>query len=70
MITAISASLGHALRGNTLLLEGLILGFGGLLGAQISTRFLPKLPDRLVSIAFRVLLAMLSIYMFWQAWQS
>ena len=70
IITAISACGGHALRGNVLLSEGLILGFAGFIGAQISTRFLPKLSDEIVSLAFRTLLGVLSIYVFWQAWQS
>lgn len=70
IITAISATVGHALRGNVLWIEGLLLGCGGLLGAQISTRFLPKLSDEIVSLAFRSLLAILSIYVFWQAWQN
>jgi uncharacterized protein len=70
VITAISATLGHAVRGNVLWVVGLILGGGGLLGAQISTRFLPRLPDGVVSFAFRSLLAILSIYVFWQAWQK
>lgn len=70
VITAISATAGHAARGNVLWLVGLILGCGGLLGAQISTRFLPRLPDRTISLAFRSLLAILSIYIFWQAWQK
>ncbi|MEG4395971.1 sulfite exporter TauE/SafE family protein [Microcoleus sp. BROC3] len=70
VITAISATAGHAARGNVVWVVGLILGAGGLLGAQVSTRFLPKLPDRIVSLAFRSLLAILSIYVFWQAWQK
>ncbi|MBE9184692.1 sulfite exporter TauE/SafE family protein [Microcoleus sp. LEGE 07076] len=70
VITAISATAGHAARGNVLWVVGLILGGGGLLGAQISTRFLPRLPDRTISLAFRSLLAILSIYIFWQAWQK
>jgi len=70
VITAISATLGHAARGNVLWNVGLILGAGGLLGAQVSTRFLPKLPDRTVSLAFRSLLTLLSVYVFWQAWQE
>lgn len=70
VITAISACVGHALRGNVLFLEGVLLGAGGLLGAQLGTRYLPKLPDTVVSLAFRTLLAILSIYMFWQAWRS
>ncbi|NEO97849.1 MAG: sulfite exporter TauE/SafE family protein [Symploca sp. SIO2E9] len=69
VITAISACLGHALQGNLLWDQGLMLGFGGLLGAQISTRFLPKLPDRVVSLAFCTLLVVLSLSVFWQAWQ-
>ncbi|MCC3528345.1 MAG: sulfite exporter TauE/SafE family protein [Microcoleus sp. PH2017_22_RUC_O_B] len=70
VITAISATAGHAARGNVLWVVGLILGCGGLLGAQISTRFLPRLSDRTISLAFRSLLAILSIYIFWQAWQK
>jgi len=70
VITAISATIGHAISGNVLFLEGIILGIGGLLGAQISTRILPKLPDEIVSIAFRSMLGILSIYIFWQAWRS
>jgi uncharacterized membrane protein YfcA len=70
VITAVSATVGHALRDNVLWVEGLLLGTGGLLGAQISTRVLPKLPDHVVSLAFRSLLGILSIYVFWQAWQS
>jgi uncharacterized protein len=70
VITAISATAGHAARGNVLWVAGLILGGGGLLGVQVSTRFLPKLPDRIVSLAFRSFLAVLSIYVFWQAWQK
>lgn len=70
VITAISATIGHAVSGNILFTQGLILGFGGLLGAQISTRFLPKLPDRVITFIFRFILAILSVYMFWQAKQS
>ncbi|KST64348.1 hypothetical protein BC008_17335 [Mastigocoleus testarum BC008] len=67
VITAISASIGHGISGNILFVQGLILGFGGLLGAQISTRFLPKFSDKVISLYFRILLVSLSIYMFWQA---
>lgn len=68
MITAISATTGHYIAGNVLFIQGLILGSGGLVGAQVSTRFLPKLSDKVVSFAFRALLALLSINIFWQAW--
>jgi uncharacterized membrane protein YfcA len=70
VITAIAATTGHAINGHVLWLIGCILGCGGLLGAQISTRFLPKIPDQIISIAFRTLLAILSVYIFWRAWLS
>lgn len=70
ILTAVSACVGHALQGNVLFAEGMVLGGGGLLGAQISTRTLPKLPDSVVSKIFRIFLGIMSIYMFWQAWRS
>lgn len=70
VITAIAAAGGHAWSGNILVVEGILLGTGGLLGAQVSTRFLPRLPDAMVNLAFRTLLALLAIYTFWQAWQQ
>ena len=69
VLTAISACIGHGLQGNVMFVEGLLLGTGGLMGAQVSTRFLPKLPNTVVSFAFRTLLVVLSIYTFWQSWQ-
>ncbi len=69
VLTAISACIGHALQGNVLFMEGLLLGTGGLIGAQISTRFLPKLPNTVISFAFRTLLIILAIYTFWQSWR-
>ena len=66
-ISSISAAIRHAFDGNILFVPGLILGFGGLIGAQLSTRFLPKLPDRVISITFRVGLAILAFYTFWKA---
>jgi uncharacterized protein len=69
VMTAIASTIQHAANGNILWTEGLILGMGGLVGAQISTHFLPKLPDHVVSIAFRSLLAILSVYIFWQGWK-
>ncbi len=70
VLTAIAACVGHALEGNVLFLKGIVLGVGGLIGVQISTRALPKLPDQAVSLIFRSFLGILSIYMFWQAWRS
>lgn len=68
VLTAVSACVGHALDGNVLFMEGILLGSGGLLGVQVSTRTLPKLPDKLVSLIFRGFLAILSVYFFWQSW--
>ncbi len=69
VMTAISALIGHALSQNILLLPGLVLGAGGLIGAQISTRLLPKVSDRTITRAFRSLLFLLAMYIFWKAWQ-
>lgn len=68
VITAVSATVRQAYEGNLLLMQGIVLGCGGLLGAQISTRALPKLPDRVVSAIFRSFLGILSLYIFYRAW--
>jgi uncharacterized membrane protein YfcA len=70
VITSISACFGHSLSGNVLFREGLLLGIGGLFGAQLSTRFLPKLPDKVVAFLFRMLLILLAVYFLWKAWNS
>lgn len=70
VITAISACIGHTLKGNVVVISGVLLGIGGLIGAQFSTRVLPSLPDRIVSLVFRLFLSILSVYIFWQAWNS
>ncbi|MCP2728343.1 sulfite exporter TauE/SafE family protein [Limnofasciculus baicalensis] len=70
VITAISACIGQAINGNILFIDGVILGIGGLMGAQISTRILPKLSDKVISLAFRTLLGILAIYIAWKSWQS
>ena len=67
VITAIAATAGHTHKGNVLWLVGFILGLGGLVGAQMSTRFLPKLSDRIVRLSFNGLLVALAIYTFWRA---
>jgi uncharacterized protein len=69
-ITALSAGAGHAVQGNVLFTEGILLGVGGFLGVQVGTRYLPKLPDEVVSFIFRFMLVILSVYIFWQAWNS
>ena len=67
VITAIAATIGHGLRGNVVPFGGIALGLGGLLGAQVSTRFLPRLPDEWIAIALRGLLLILAGYSFWRA---
>ncbi|AFZ01121.1 sulfite exporter TauE/SafE family protein [Calothrix sp. PCC 6303] len=68
VITAFAASLGHSFEGNILFLPGLILGFGGVIGAQLSTRALPKLPEHIVRLTLRIFLGILAIYVFWESW--
>lgn len=70
VLTSLFNTLGHAARGNVIWLAGLAVGIGGLLGAQLGTRFLPKLPDRSVSMIFRVLMLCLSVFTFYKAWQA
>ncbi|MFS8741064.1 sulfite exporter TauE/SafE family protein [Synechococcus sp. WC10meta] len=85
-ITAAAATFGHAglgdwmanalgfgegtLRQNVLWIPGLILGMGGLAGVQVSTRLLPRLPEAVVRLLLRSFLALVSLYVFWEAWQS
>jgi hypothetical protein len=68
VMTAIASTLGHALQGNVVWTAGLILGLGGLVSAQLSSRLLPNLPDRFVSLLFRGLLVVLIVYTLWEAW--
>ncbi|MGF1525093.1 MAG: sulfite exporter TauE/SafE family protein [Leptolyngbyaceae cyanobacterium] len=53
----------HALSGNVLWAEGICLGIGGFAGAQLGARLLPKLPEGLVTLLFRLLLLSLATYM-------
>jgi uncharacterized protein len=62
VLTAVSATIGHSINGHVLFSQGLILGIGGLFGAQLGTRYLPKLPDTIVSNLFRSTLFLISIY--------
>lgn len=64
-IVAIAASglIQHTLNGNVLWIAGIALGGGGILGAQLGSRLLPKLPDQVVGILFRLLLIALAVYM-------
>ena len=70
VITSMSACIQHALQDNILFLEGFLLGLGGLIGAQISTRFLPRLSNRIISFGFNLMLGILSVYIMYQAYLS
>lgn len=72
-MVAIAASglLQHAWMGHVLWISGLCLGLGGIVGAQMGTRLLPLLPEKLINRLFRLLLLTLALYMtgrsFWVA---
>lgn len=60
---AISGLAQHTANGNVLWLPGICLGLGGIVGAQLGTRLLPRLPDRAVGRLFRLFLVGLAVYM-------
>lgn len=66
----IASSISHALKGNVLFVEGIVLGIGGMLGTQVGTRILPTLSDSLVSKIFIVFLATMATFMFWKGWNA
>ncbi|MEM9805671.1 MAG: sulfite exporter TauE/SafE family protein [Cyanobacteria bacterium P01_D01_bin.56] len=68
VLTSLVACIHNSLKGDIVYGAGLSLGLGGLIGVQMSTRFLPSLPDYVVSWLFRTLLCILASYVFWQAY--
>ncbi len=58
----------HAWKGDVLWISGLFLGLGGIVGAQVGTRLLPVLPEKLVKRLFKLLLLTLAIYMAGRCW--
>ena len=71
IVTAtISSCIVHATQGNILFIQGIILGIGGMLGSQVGTRVLPKLPDSVVRKIFSLFIVMMAVLNFWQAWKS
>ncbi len=70
VITALSACGWHTLQGNIVGLTGILLGLGGLVGVQASTRYLPKLPDQIVTLMFRTLLTFFALFFFYRSWSS
>ncbi len=70
VMTSLIACMHNLIKGDIVPIAGLTMGIGRLVGAQISTRFLPKLPEQMISTLFRGLLCILAAYVFWQTWQS
>jgi uncharacterized protein len=67
LITSISNFLIYIQQGDVSFLTGLILGFGGLCGAQVSSYYLPKVPEKTIGLIFNMILVILAANMFWQA---
>ncbi len=60
---AVSGLVQHTRNDNVLWIPGLCLGLGGVLGAQLGTRLLPRLSERVVTQLFRSFLIGLAVYM-------
>ena len=60
---ASSALIRQAAVGNVIWMPGICLGIGGIIGAQLGTRLLPKLSNKMISSLFRLLLLGLATYM-------
>ncbi len=67
ILTAIAATLTQALQHNVAWMPGLLLGLGGLLGTQASTRLLPKLPDLWVRRLFQLLMLVMGGWFLWRS---
>ena len=70
VIATISSCVIHISRGNVLFVPGLILGVSGMLGSQLGTRMLPKLPNSLVSKIFIAFLGIMALINYRGAWMS
>jgi uncharacterized protein len=69
-LVSISALGRYGIQGNVLWLPGLALALGGMMGAQIGTRLLKRLPDDRLDLLFRGLLVMLAMYMTWRGFRG
>lgn len=56
----------HTYQGNVLWMTGLCVGLGAIIGAQVGSRWLPRLPAKRVTMLFRLLLLFLSLSMIWR----
>jgi hypothetical protein len=62
VFTSIFTTIGHYYNGNIIFSAGILVGIGGLGGVQISTRFLPKIPEKTVHLLYNILLISLASY--------
>jgi uncharacterized membrane protein YfcA len=69
LVAALFSTLGHTLAHNIIFKSGLLIGLGGVLGAQIGSFLLPKLEAQLIKKIFVVLLLILIIYVCWEAFK-
>lgn len=68
-LISVSTVTQHALQGNVLWSEGLLLGLGTLGGAQLGARLLIKLPEEVIRQLFTGLLLLMAFSMVYQAWK-
>ena len=64
LVIAVSALIAHGRMANIDYKYGLLLGLGGIIGAQIGARFLEDIPTELFKKIFAVILIGLAIYLF------
>jgi len=64
LVISVSALIAHGRMGNIEYKYGLLLGLGGIIGAQIGARFLEDVPTDMFKKIFAVILISLAIYLF------
>ncbi len=67
LVSAVSSSVGHALKGSVLWDVGGFLAVGSLVGAQIGVMILPKIPENVVRKIFVSMLTLLAAYVVFKA---
>ena len=64
LVIAVSALIAHSKMGNIDYKYGLLLGLGGIIGAQIGARLIESVPTELFKKTFALILISLAIYLF------
>ena len=67
LVASCFSTFGHAILGNIIFKDAFLIGLGGVAGAQIGARLVPKISERIMAQLFMIVLFMLAIYVFWQA---